>query len=297
MGMRRRGGTLAAVDIGDLGPFLRSRREAVSPADVGLAVGVRRRTPGLRRAEVATLAGISVDYLVRLEQGRDRHPSAQVLAAIADALRLDEHDRGFLRRFSVVTTGGELCPSVPVPATTVRTTVARMLDHFEPNPAFVLNRLADVLAWNAAFDRLARPVGLLNGARANLARYTFLDKRARSTYPDWNVTADDHAAALRAETWLDDPFAEQLLDDLRAIGSAFTDRWETMQDRRVDTGLQRFRHPDVGDLHMSFETMRLADEGQRLMVYLASDDATARAFDQLAGRYPGALRSVGSNAS
>lgn len=282
-----------AVDIAELGPFLRSRREAVSPADVGLPAGVRRRTPGLRRSELATIAGISVDYLVRLEQGRDRRPSAQVLAALADALRLSESDRDFLRYFSVLATGRELCPNVPVPAQTVRPTIERMLVRLEPSPALVLNRLSDALAWNTSFDRLARPMGLLDNARPNLARFTFGDPRARTAFPDWHAVADDHLAALKAETWAEDPYAEPLLDDLHATGPEFTDRWNTTHAPRIATGTHRLVHPEVGDLRITFETMRLADEGQRMVVYLPADDATSSAFDQLTGRFPGALRPVG----
>src|SRR5262245_56353036 len=146
-------GRLAVVMDGELGRFLRSRREAVSPTDVGLPNGPRRRTPGLRRAEVATLAGISVDYLVRLEQGRDHHPSAQVLAALAGALQLDEEDLAQLRQFAAVSGGRELCPRSRPLAQAVRPTVKAMLEAWEPSPAFVVNRLTDVLAWTRGFDR------------------------------------------------------------------------------------------------------------------------------------------------
>jgi transcriptional regulator with XRE-family HTH domain len=105
---------------GELGAFLRSRREAVNPADVGLPVGPRRRTPGLRRAELATLAGVSIDYLIRLEQGRDTHPSAQVLAALGEALRLGEDDLEHLRVLAVISHGTDLCPAARAAARTVR---------------------------------------------------------------------------------------------------------------------------------------------------------------------------------
>ena len=284
------------MDIGDLGPFLRSRREAVSPADVGLPIGQRRRTPGLRRAELATLAGVSVDYLVRLEQGRDRRPSAQVLAALADALRLGEEDRHFLRRFAAVTSGRELCPTVPLPASTIRPNVQRLLDRFEPSPAFVLNRLADVLAWNTAYERVSRPLGILDGQRPNLAWFTFIDPRAQSAFIDWNVIADDQVANLRAETWNEDPYATLLLEELQQSGGEFIERWAAQTAARKATGVQRIMHPEVGELRIAFETMHLADEGQRLVAYLPADDATALAFDRLAGRYPGALRSVARSA-
>lgn len=118
---------------GELGSFLRSRREAVSPAEVGLPEGPRRRTPGLRRAELATLAGVSVDYLIRLEQGRDTHPSTQVLAALAEALRLSDDDREYLWSLAVISNGGtELCcPQAKATARTVRPTVQAILDQLD----------------------------------------------------------------------------------------------------------------------------------------------------------------------
>ena len=183
---------------GDLGRFLRHRRESVTPAEVGLPTGTRRRTPGLRRAELATLAGISVDYLIRIEQGRDTHPSAQVLAALADALHLGETDRDHLRMLAAISNGRELCPSGRPLARHVRPSVTVMLDALEPSAAFVVNRLGDVLAWNPAFERIGGPVGVIDGDEPNLARFTFADPRARSAFPDWGMVADEQAANLRA---------------------------------------------------------------------------------------------------
>jgi len=144
------------VSDNELGAFLRARREAVTPDEVGLPAGARRRTPGLRRAELATLAGISVEYLTRLEQGRDRHPSAQVLGALAGALGLSAEDREQLRRLGKAT-GGNVCPAVEPPAGSVRPTVQALLDQLEPTPAFVANRLGDVLAYTIGYERLASP--------------------------------------------------------------------------------------------------------------------------------------------
>jgi transcriptional regulator with XRE-family HTH domain len=168
---------------GELGAFLRSRREAVTPAEVGLPGGARRRTPGLRRAELATLAGVSVDYLIRIEQGRDTHPSPQVLAALADALRLGEDDRNHLRQLSIISSGSELCPHARAAARAVRPTVHAVLEQLEPAPALVVNHLTDVLAWTAGYERLARPLGILDGDEPNLLWFTFTDERARAAYP------------------------------------------------------------------------------------------------------------------
>jgi transcriptional regulator with XRE-family HTH domain len=285
---------------GDLGRFLRNRREAVSPATVGLPIGTRRRTPGLRRAELATLAGISVDYLVRLEQGRDRRPSAQVLAALADALRLDEEDRGHLRLLAAVSSGPELCPSGRPLARQVRPGVLAMLDAMEPSAAFVVNRLADVLAWNQAFERIAGPLGMLDGEEPNLARFTFADPRAASTFVDWNTAADEQAAVLRAGGSCADPVLDGLVAELSAAaGAGFDTRWgdgyAALPKRSSATHLV---HPDVGPLRLTTEMLLLADsDEQHLVVWMAADDATSTALDQLNGRYPGALHAVTEAAS
>lgn len=281
----------------ELGSFLRSRREAITPAEVGLPAGQRRRTPGLRRSELATLAGISVDYLVRLEQGRDRRPSTQVLAALATALRLGPDDLEHLRRLAIITSTGELCPS-PVPsARSVRPTVQAVLDRLEPAPAFVRNRLNDLLAWTSGYERMAGPIGILDSDRPNLVRFTFDDPRARVAYPDWADIADEQVSNLQATLRPDDPEAKELLDHLsRAAGSAFTDRWEALAVARRRTGVKRLVHPEVGELRLAFETMKLPDaDDQYLVVFLPANEATAKALDRLTGRHPGALRAVSGN--
>jgi len=279
---------------GELGQFLRSRREATSPAAVGLPVGPRRRTPGLRRAELATLAGISVDYLVRLEQGRDRRPSAQVLMALADALRLGRDDRDHLRLLGAISLGPELCPDLTAPARSVRATVRTMLHMLEPAPAFVLNRLSDLLAWTGGFERLAGPIGILDGDRPNLIRFTFADPRAQSAYPDWDAIADEQVANVHhAYRPSDDEWAALVADLEAGAGPAFTDRWEARPVGRKRTGVKRLVHPEVGEVRVAFETMDLPDDDeQRLVVYLPADDAAAAALDSLNGRRPGGLHAV-----
>lgn len=281
---------------GELGSFLRSRREAVSPAEVGLPVGARRRTPGLRRAELATLAGVSVDYLIRLEQGRDTHPSAQVLAAIADALRLGDDDRDHLQTLATLSNGTELCPQAREAARAVRPTVQAMLERLEPAPAFVLNHLAALLAWTDGYDRLARPLGILDGGEPNLLWFTFADERARAAYPDWDDVADEQVANLRAELRQPGGDAHILADRLaRTAGADFADRWERAAVVRQRTGVTGLAHPEAGLLRLAFETLELPDaDRQRLVVYLPADAATSARLDRLGGRQPGALRSVGA---
>ncbi len=151
---------------------------------------------------------------------------------------------------------------------------------------------------DTAYERLARPLGILDGGTPNLARFTFTDPRARTVYPDWGLIADEQVANLRTSTWSEDPAIGTLFDELTDSGSEFTDRWDARQVNRKDSGSKRLVHPDVGDLRVAFETMQLSDaDDQRLVVYLPADDATAAALDHLAGRYPGALRSVAQTAS
>ena len=267
-----------------MGAFLRVRREAVAPAEVGLPSGPRRRTPGLRRAELATLAGVSVEYLTRLEQGRDRNPSAQVLAALADALRLSVEERIHLRTLAKAAGdgSGHLCLGLQPPASQVRPTVRALLDRLEPTPAYVLNRLADVLAFTTGYERLARPVGLLDVDPPNLARFVFTDPRARTAYPQWDRVAGERAASLAVAIGFDDPHRAELVDDLTVIaGAAFADRLDpTIPPRR--TGIERIAHPQVGELALAYETLELPDaDDQRLVVYLPADAATSAALDQL----------------
>jgi transcriptional regulator with XRE-family HTH domain len=278
----------------ELGTFLRGRREALTPADVGLPSNNRRRTPGLRRSEVATLAGISVDYLVRLEQGRDKHPSAQVLAALAQALRLGPADLDRLRRFSILSSGKELCPAATPLSRSVRPAVAALLERMEPTPAFVANRLTDVLAWTTGYAHLVEALGVLDDPAPNLLRYTFTDPRARSSHPDWEAVADARIAHVQATCHEGDADVEALVASLTAVaGPAFTDRWAARPVAERRFGVERLVHPGVGDLRVTFETLQLPDaDDQRLVVYLPADDATAAAFDGLTGRRPGGLRAV-----
>jgi transcriptional regulator with XRE-family HTH domain len=159
-----------------LGDFLRARRDATSPEALGVPAGDRRRVPGLRRSELASLAGISVEYLVRIEQGRDHNPSISVVNALADALRLDASEREQLRhlakRASNTCFGG-----LPRPQVEVRSNVRAILTRLEPGIALISNRLGDILVYTRGFDLLARPTGLLDEPRPNITRYVFTDDR------------------------------------------------------------------------------------------------------------------------
>ncbi|MEV4173130.1 helix-turn-helix transcriptional regulator [Nonomuraea sp. NPDC049709] len=274
----------------ELGAFLRAHREAVPPAAVGLPNGNRRRTPGLRRAELATLAGVSVDYLTRLEQGRDRSPSTQVLAALSDTLGLSRDERIHLYRLAKTAGGGACDGSAATRVRTVRATVQALLDRLEPAPALVANPPGDLLAWTAGFARLAGPTGLLEADPPNLVRYVFTDPRAHDTHPDWDAVAGERAAALRAAAALGDPHAALLAEELTITAAArFRDRFEGSAALPTRSGVERWAHPEVGELRLAYESLELPDpDEQRLVVYLASDEATTAALDRLTDHHPAA---------
>ncbi|GGL09529.1 transcriptional regulator [Nocardia jinanensis] len=279
-----------------MGLFLRSRRDAVAPAQVGLPTGARRRAPGLRRSELATLAGVSVEYITRLEQGRDRNPSPQVLAALADALALTSAERIHLYRLTKADTGFH-CMGRARPGREIRPTIQALLDQLEPAAAVVVNRLTDVLACTDGYRRLMQPTGALDGEHyANLAHFTFTDPRAREVYPDWDHLADQLVATLKQGPFRADPEIAALADQLTiTAGAAFTDRVATVPNLPAATGVTRVTHPEAGALRLAYETLDLfADDDQQLIVHLPADPATAAALDGLAGHRPGNLRAVPS---
>ncbi|MEC3916351.1 helix-turn-helix domain-containing protein [Nocardia sp. CDC160] len=279
----------------ELGLFLRQRREAVTPAELGLPTGTRRRTPGLRRAELATLAGVSVEYLTRLEQGRDRRPSSEVLMALADALRLTPAQRVHLLNFAKAGDPNFNCRGGSGPNRRVRPAVRAMLDQLEPAPAALMNRLSEILAVTDGYRALFGPIGLLDGGLpGSYARFVLSDPRAREAYPDWEHKADKVVATLKQGPGRADPHVNALMDELAAtVGPEFTRRLDTLPGLPDTNGVGRLTHPEAGPLRLAYETLNLsADDDQFLMVYLPADDATATALDRLVGRRPGGLRAV-----
>ncbi|TXK41300.1 helix-turn-helix domain-containing protein [Nonomuraea sp. C10] len=279
----------------ELAAYLRGLREAVRPGDVGLPEGPRRRTPGLRRAELATLAGISVEYLTRLEQGRDRNPSAQVLGALADVLGLSFEQRLHLRHLAKMAGGDALLCSAAAssPARTVRPTLRALLDRLEPAPAVLLNRLEDVLAHTAGYALMVAALGVLDDDRPNLARYVFTDPRARAAFPEWGAVAAGRATALRLAAAMGDGRAGHLVEELTiTAGAVFTELLHAPPAPPATPYRERLAHPGAGELRLVVESLDLADADQRLVVYLPADETTAAALDHLTGRQPGALHAV-----
>ena len=261
-----------------LGDFLRARRDATGPEAVGLPAGGRRRALGLRRSEVAALAGISVEYLVRIEQGRDRNPSVAVINALADVFRLDPAEREHLRHVAKCSSGACGTPA-PSPRLDVRPTVRSLLAQLEPGNAFVTNRLGDVLAYTSGFELLARPTGLLDLPSPSLTRFVFTDGRARHVFPDWGQVADERAFPLSLGA--PSPRSEQLIADLTELaGQQFTDR---LHSRRLPRyGTQEWRHPVAGALLFDRELLELpAADAQQLAVLLPADDATSAPLNTL----------------
>jgi transcriptional regulator with XRE-family HTH domain len=264
----------------DFATYLRACRERLRPADVGLPDHGRRRTPGLRREEVAALAGVSVDYLVRLEQGRDANPSASVLNALSDALRLSDEERMHLGKLAARGHAPELCPKSRSAEREVVATVRSLLDSLEPMPAFVLGPTGDVLAWNAAWERLVRPLGFLDDEEPNLAHYVFAHSRARTVYPDWDAAADEQVSRLRTASirWGEDERFAALLAALQAIPE-FASRWSAHGVGEKRRGTKRLVHPVHGEIELAYEVLLLPDDGeQRLITWQPADEAAAAAL-------------------
>jgi transcriptional regulator with XRE-family HTH domain len=263
--------------------FLVSRRARITPEQAGLPAygGGNRRVAGLRREEVALLAGVSIDYYVRLERGRAAGASESVLEGIARALQLDEAERAHL--FDLARAGAPAAPRAPRrPAPQqVRPSVRRILDSMTMTPAYVRNARLDMLAANRLGAALFAPI--LNGPAqpANNARFLFLDPAAPEFYPDWERQAQDVVAILRTEAGRNprDKGLSNLIGELSTRSEQFRTWWAAHNVRFHRTGVKRFHHPAVGDLTLTYEALDLAaDDGLRISAYTAepgtpSDDA------------------------
>ncbi|ATW47016.1 helix-turn-helix domain-containing protein [Streptomyces peucetius] len=255
-----------------LGEFLRSRRARVSPQSLGLRGGARRRVPGLRREELAQLAGISVEYYQRLEQGRAANPSTEVLDAIATALSLDEVERAHLGTLAHPVRGRDARA-----AAEVRSELRRMLDLMERIPALVINDRFDLLAANRLASELFPEV-------ANLALYLFLDPAARSLYLEWSDVAAATAAQLRltAARYPADRELTALIEELKRSSDAFDTYWASGDVEIRSSGTKRLRHPSAGVLTLSYENFDApGDPRQRLVAFTAEPGSPTDAALQL----------------
>ncbi|MEU9152434.1 helix-turn-helix transcriptional regulator [Streptomyces sp. NPDC048417] len=252
----------------ELADFLRHARTRLDPADVGLAPGARRRTPGLRREEVASLAGMSADYYTRLEQSRGPRPSRQMLTAMARALRLTEDERDHLFHLT-----GEEPPRRDATSTHVRPGLLLVLDRLHDAPATVITDLGEVLAQNALARALYGDVSGRPHRDRNVIRRFFLDPASHTLFPpeDRPVRAREHVANLRAVAAArpTDPAPGALVAELRAHSQEFADLWAQHEVSVRRAATKRFRHPAVGLLELDCEVLLAADHNQLLVIHTA----------------------------
>jgi transcriptional regulator with XRE-family HTH domain len=256
----------------ELREFLRTRRARLSVDDVEIGgTGRTRRVPGLRREEVAQLAGVSVDYYSRLEQGRHLNVSDEVLDAVARALRLDATERSYL--FQIARTNPRVRRRAPAPVQRVRPGVRRILETLDDViPAFVFGRRMDVLASNRLARALMTDFDALPPRERNLLRYTFLDESSRELFIDWDEVARDNVATLRLDAGRhpDDPQLVELVGELSVKSPEFRRWWADHNVRERTHGIKRYHHPLVGDLTVNYESVAvLGDPDQTLCIYTA----------------------------
>lgn len=257
-----------------LGEFLRARREALKPQDVGLPDSGRRRTPGLRREEVAMLAGVSADYYMRLEQGRENSPSPQVLDAVAQALKLDDEATGHLRRLART----PLLRTAPSDNGQVSPQLLQLMDSWPHTPAFVVGPALDVLAANATAMALHDCFQRFD----NLARMVFLDPAGRGFYHDWERAAQSCVAEIRAAFGHDpeSPRISKVVETLSSQSSEFAELWSRHDVKSKTAEVKNLKHPQVGDLEITFSAFTVnGAPHQQLVVYQAEPASlTAAAF-------------------
>ncbi|MGI5426821.1 helix-turn-helix transcriptional regulator [Streptomyces sp. CA-179760] len=277
-----------------LGDFLRTRRADQRPEDVGMAGYGTRRVAGLRREEVAVLAGMSADYYTRLEQGRERNPSPQVLDALSRALRLDADARAHLYRLAGAAPGDHVAVHT---ADSVSPALCQLLDGYPNTPAFVLDRTLDILATNALADALYAPFDPAD----NLARMTFLDPAGRRFYTDWDRASQATVANLRNAAGFDPdaPRLRALVGTLTEQSAEFTHLWNAHTVRGKTQDAKHLLHPDVGALTLTYQAFDVRDApGQQLVIYHAEPGSpSAQALGLLgslhATRRPAAPRPQG----
>jgi transcriptional regulator with XRE-family HTH domain len=265
------------AELGGLRDFLTSRRRAINPWTAGLPTSpVPRRHPGLRREEVAVLAGISADYYTRLEQGRVGNVSAQVLDAVARALNLDDTERDYLHRLVTTepsrarrTTAGS---QPKTPRRRVRPALAELVRLMDPVPAILQGPRMEVLAVNRIGAALTADFDAMPLRERNIARWLFLDPLARHVYPDWEAVAGGTVAALR-RAWnpgTPDPALETLVGEPTVKSPEFARFWAEYRLFEHRYGRKRFHHDLVGDMTLNYETLDIAgDQGLFISTYAA----------------------------
>jgi transcriptional regulator with XRE-family HTH domain len=267
----------------ELSQFLTSRRARITPVQAGLPSYGQRRVPGLRREEVAALAGVSGEYYKRLERGNATGASDQVLDGLADALQLDDAERAHL--FDLARAAGPTAPRRRPAGQHVRPVVHRILDSITA-PAAVSTMACDYPAANQLGRALYAPMFESREQPPNSARFIFLDPAAQDFFPDWENAAKDVVAALRSRAGRNpyDRALSDLVGELATRSDAFRTWWAAHDVRYHETGTKRLHHPIVGDLELGYEVMELpADAGLRLTIFTAEPRSrSAAALDLLA---------------
>jgi transcriptional regulator with XRE-family HTH domain len=250
----------------ELSEFLRTRRARLTPEDVGLPrFGRHRRVPGLRREELAQLAGVSVAYYTRLEQGHSRNVSAEVLDAIARALRLTDAERAHLTHLAKPKRHKKKPSTQPQQ---VRESLRHLLEALEGVPAYVTGRRTDILAWNRMAALLFGDWGTMPPHERNWARLVFLRPDFREVYVEWESKAHDVVSFLRMDAGChpDDPQLSALVGELSVKSEEFRRLWATHDVKEKGHGVKRMRHPLVGEMTLAFETLRLPDDHDQCLI-------------------------------
>lgn len=265
----------------DVRQFLMSRRAKVTPEAAGVVGGANRRVPGLRRSEVATLAGVSVEYYAKLERGAIAGASASVLESVARALQLDETERAHLfdlaRAADGIPSSGRARRRATKPAAP-RPSLQWALSAITDGVAFVRDQHQDLLATNALGRAFYSPVIGSGGRTPNLARFQFLDPAARDFYPDWDLFAEMCVGIMRAEAGRDphDKGLQDLVGELSTRSDVFRRLWGAHDVRTHGTGTKRFHHPVVGELTLAYEELAItAEPGQVLLIYTAEPGSSS----------------------
>ncbi|MEU9895024.1 helix-turn-helix transcriptional regulator [Streptomyces phaeochromogenes] len=269
MARERRDGS----DGTELGRFLRAHRTRVTPEEVGLKAGPGlRRTPGLRREELATLAGVSIDYYTRLERGKEAHPSPSVVDALARVLLLDAHAHQHLRDLAVCAARPAASEPSTAPTSSVGPGITLLLESLRPHPAVVVSRTMDLLAWNPGGLRLFVGMEQWPVEKRNVARWVFLNPGARTVFDHWDEQIRACVGRLRAlaGTDPDAPDLVGLVDELLAESPEFVQLWDRYDVRAHTHGSKTFHIPDVGTLTLAYQSMQLEGfPGHRLVAHYA----------------------------
>ncbi|MEU5634482.1 helix-turn-helix domain-containing protein [Streptomyces rishiriensis] len=260
----------------ELSEFLRTRRARLKPEDVGLPdFGRHRRVPGLRREELAQLAGVSVAYYTRLEQGNGRNVSAEVLDSIARALRLSDAEHAHLTHLAKP----KHKKKQSAPPQQVRGPLRQLLDTMDSVPAYLIGRRTEILGWNRMAAAVFGDWAELPVAERNWARLVFLRPDYRDLFVDWEQKAIDIVCALRMDAgcYPDDPRLSALVGQLSVKSEDFRRLWATHDVKEKSHGVKLLRHPLVGELSLNFEGFRLAGDGEQTMVTYHAEPGSASA--------------------